>query len=143
MRVIPTTAHGVIDYTTAFTLLVAPKLWRLDEVPAAAATFYLAGGSLTAMSLITDYELSLADVIPMRAHLALDIASGAALAASPFILAFHQSGPRYWIPHAAVGASEIVTAALTKRERISKRSTAARALKAIGSGLASLTRPGK
>ncbi len=139
MRVIPTSAHGVIDYTTAFTLLVAPKLWRLDEVPASAATFYLAGGSLTASSLITDYELSVANVIPMRLHLALDIAGGAALAASPFILGFRQSGPRYWIPHVAVGASEIITAAMTKTERISKRSGVAGVLKAIGSLIRTLS----
>ena len=140
MRVIPTSAHGVVDYTTAFTLLVAPKLWRLDEVPASAATFYLAGGALTATSLVTDYELSVANVLPMRAHLALDIASGAALAASPFALGFRQSGPRYWLPHVAVGASEIITAAMTKPARISKRSTVASALKEIGSGLAKLAR---
>ncbi len=143
MRVIPTTAHGVVDYTTAFTLLVAPKLWRLDEVPPSAATFYVFGASLTATSLVTDYELSVANVIPMRTHLALDIASGAALAASPFILGFRQSGPRYWLAHVAVGATEIVTAAMTKPERISKRSTVASAFKAIGSALASLTPTGK
>ncbi len=142
MRVIPTTAHGVIDYTTAFTLLVAPKLWRLDEVPPSAATFYASGGGLTATSLITDYELSVANVVPMRVHLALDIVSGAALAAAPFILGFRESGPRYWIPHVAVGASEVLTAAMTKPERISKRSTLASALKAIGSGLTSLARAG-
>lgn len=131
MRVIPTTVHGVIDYTTAFTLLVAPKLWRLDEVPPSAATFYVFGGSLTATSLITDYELSVANVVPMRAHLALDVASGALLAASPFLLGFRQSGPRYWIPHVAIGASEILTAAMTKRERFSKRSTIARAVRRL------------
>ncbi len=143
MRVIPTSAHGVFDYTTAFTLLVAPKLWRLEEVPPSAASFYLAGGSLTATSLITDYELSLANLIPMRLHLALDIASGAALAASPFVLGFRQGGPRYWLPHVAVGASEILTAAMTKPERISKRSTVAGVLKAIGSGLAGVMPTGK
>ena len=140
MRIIPTSAHGVIDYTNAFTLLVAPKLWRLDEVPASAAAFYIAGGTLTATSLITDYELSAVNVLPMRAHLALDVASGAALAASPFILGFRQSGPRYWIAHVAIGATEIITAAMTKPERISKRSTVASALKAVGSALESLAR---
>lgn len=134
MRVIPTTAHGVIDYLNAFTLLVAPKLWRLDEVPPSAATFYVFGGSLTATSLITDYELSLANVIPMRAHLALDIVSGAALAASPFVLGFRQNGPRYWLAHVAIGAGEILTAALTKPERISKRSTIAGAVRRLVSG---------
>ena len=67
----------------------------------------------------------------MRAHLALDIASGATLAASPFVLGFRRSGPRYWIAHVAVGASEILTAVMTKRERISKRSTTARAVKRL------------
>ena len=134
MRVIPTTAHGVIDYLNAFTLLVAPKLWRLDEVPPSAATFYVFGGSLTATSLITDYELSAANVLPMRAHLALDMVSGAALAASPFALGFRQSGPRYWLPHVALGASEILTAALTKPERISKRSTVAGAFRRLVGG---------
>lgn len=140
MRVIPTSAHGVIDYTNAFTLLVAPKLWRLDEVPASAATFYVAGASLTATSLITDYELSAANVLPMRAHLALDVVSGAALAASPFILGFRESGPRYWLAHVAIGVSEILTAAMTKPKRISKRSGIASAVKAVGSGLDSLAR---
>ena len=134
MRVIPTTAHGVIDYLNAFTLLVAPKLWRLDEVPPSAATFYVFGGSLTATSLITDYELSLANVIPMRAHLALDIVSGAALAASPFVLGFRQNGPRYWLAHVAIGAGEILTATLTKPERISKRSTIAGAVRRLVGG---------
>jgi hypothetical protein len=134
MRVIPTTAHGAIDYLNAFTLLVAPKLWRLDEVPPSAATFYVFGGSLTATSLITDYELSVSNVIPMRAHLALDIVSGAALAASPFVLGFRQSGTRYWLGHVAIGGSEIVTAALSKRERISKRSTVAGAVRRLLGG---------
>ena len=134
MRVIPTTAHGVIDYLNAFTLLVAPKLWRLDEVPPSAATFYVFGGSLTATSLITDYELSVANVIPMRAHLALAVVSGAALAASPFVLGFRQSGPRYSLGHVAIGPPEIVPAALSKRERISKRSTIVGAVRRFAGG---------
>lgn len=112
----------------------ATRVWRLDEVPRSAATFYVFGGSLTATSLITDYEASVANVIPMRAHLALDIVSGAALAASPFLLGFRQGGPRYWLGHVAIGATEIVTAALTKRERISKRSTIAGAVRRLLEG---------
>ncbi len=122
LRVIPTTVHGVIDYLTAVTLLVAPKLWKLEEVTLSGATFRLFGGTLTATSLLTDYELSLANVIPMRTHLALDAASGATLAASPFVLGFVRSGLRYWLPHVLIGASEILTAAMTKPERLSKRS---------------------
>lgn len=129
MQVLPTTVHAVIDYVTGVTMLVTPTLWRLDEVTMSAATMRLFGTSLTATSLVTDYELSLANLVPMPAHLALDAASGATLAASPFVLGFWRSGTRYWAPHVAIGLSEILTAAITKPQRISKRSRLAGLLK--------------
>lgn len=130
LQVIPTTVHGVMDYLTGVTLLAIPTLWKLDEVTMSGATARAAGAGLTATSLVTDYELSLANVVPMPVHLALDAASGAALAASPFVLGFRRSGPRYWVPHVAVGAMEILTAATTKPRRLSKRSRVAGLVKA-------------
>jgi hypothetical protein len=52
----------------------------------------------------------------MRAHLAMDAASGAFLASSPWLLGFAKNGPRYWVPHALMGVGEIL-AALTSRTR--------------------------
>ena len=114
MRIIPTQIHGVIDYVTGGALLAAPKLLGLDGDSPASTVFRLAGGGATAYSLLTDYELGLVKVLPMRTHLALDAASGALIAASPWLFGFARGGRRYWLPHALVGATEILAALMTK-----------------------------
>ena len=112
-RVIPTQAHAVLDYLTGGTLVAAPRLLGLSGTTAG-KVLSLAGGIATAQSLMTDYELGLVKVIPMRAHLTLDALSGAMVAASPWIFGFANNGTRYWLPHVIVGANEIMAAALTK-----------------------------
>ena len=131
MQRIPTSVHGVIDYVTGAALLAAPVLFRLKDQPASAAAARVAGANVLATSSVTDYEASVANVVPMRTHLALDAASGAALAASPFVLGYSKGGTRYWLPHVVVGLQEIAVAALTKPERLSKRSRAAGTLKGL------------
>ena len=113
-RVIPTQAHAVLDYVTGGALVAAPRLLGLSGTTAG-KVLALAGGIATAQSLMTDYELGLVKVIPMRAHLTLDALSGAMVAASPWLFGFANSGgKRYWLPHVLVGANEIMAAALTK-----------------------------
>lgn len=116
LRVIPTSVHGVLDYATGSALLAAPELLRLKDVPRAALTPRLAGAGATAYSLTTDYELGVVRVLPMPVHLALDAMSGALLAASPWLLGYARNGVRYWLPHALVGASEILAALTTKTQ---------------------------
>jgi hypothetical protein len=50
----------------------------------------------------------------MPAHLAMDAASGAFVASSPWLLGFAKDGPRYWLPHVLVGATEILAAATSR-----------------------------
>ena len=45
MRVISTRTHGVLDYLTGATLLSAPSLLGLTDVPASAQVFRLAGAA--------------------------------------------------------------------------------------------------
>ncbi len=104
----------MLDYVTGGTLLAAPALLGLKDVPSAALTLRLAGGGATVYSLLTDYELGLVRLLPMPAHLALDAASGALLASSPWLFGFAEKGARYWLPHALVGATEILAAATSK-----------------------------
>ncbi len=116
LRVIPTSVHGVLDYLTGSALLAAPELFGLKDVPPAALTPRLVGAGATAYSLMTDYELGAVRLLPMPVHLALDAMSGALLASSPWLLGYAKNGPRYWLPHTLVGASEILAALTTKTQ---------------------------
>jgi hypothetical protein len=114
MRTISTRTHGVLDYLSGGMLLSAPSLLGLTDVPASARVFRLAGGGAALYSLLTDYELGAIRVLPMPVHLAMDAASGALLASSPWLLGFAKEGPRHWLPHVLAGATEMLAAATTR-----------------------------
>jgi hypothetical protein len=121
LRVIPTQVHGVLDYLTGSALLAAPGLLGIKDEPRAALALRLAGAGATAYSLLTDYELGLVRLLPMPTHLALDAMSGALLASSPWLFGFATRGTRYWLPHALVGATEILAASTTSKTLSSTR----------------------
>ncbi len=116
MRVISTRTHGAIDYLTGAGLLAAPSLLGISDEPAASRVLRAAGAAATVYSLLTDYEFGLVRVLPMRAHLAMDAASGVFLAASPWLFGFADRGQRYRLPYAVVGGAEVL-AALTSKTR--------------------------
>jgi hypothetical protein len=74
------------------------------------------GAGAAVYSNLTDYELSLKNVIPMKVHLVLDAASGAALAVVPLATGAHRRGLRHWLPHTLAGAFEVAMALTTKAE---------------------------
>ncbi len=123
LRVIPTFAHGILDYATGSALLAAPELFKLKDVPASALAPRIAGGGAAAYSLLTDYELGAVKLLPMKIHLALDAASGVMLAASPWLFGFAKQGKSYWLPHLLVGTQEILASVMTKTEPSNKRVT--------------------
>ncbi len=114
MRVISTRTHGVLDYLTGGTLLAVPGLLGLKDIPTSARVLRLAGGGAVLYSLLTDYELGAVRLLPMPVHLAMDAASGALLASSPWLFGFAGEGRRYWLPHVLVGATEMLAAATSK-----------------------------
>ena len=116
MRVIPTKVHGRLDYVTAPGLVAAPELLRLNGSRGAALPPRIAGAAAAIYSALTDYESGVRRVIPMRAHLALDAGSGVALALAPWVSGAARRGPRHWLPHAIVGATELVLAATTRTQ---------------------------
>jgi hypothetical protein len=88
VRVVPTRVHGAIDYAWGVALLLAPRLLHLPPLTAAARTAQAAGAGAITYAVVTDYELGLVPVLTMKQHLALDLAAGVALAASPWIGGF-------------------------------------------------------
>jgi hypothetical protein len=129
MRFIPTGIHAVMDYLLGIVLVGVPMV--VGFAPGAetglatdnAATYVpvVLGVGLIIYSLLTNYELSLAGLIPMRAHLALDALSGAFLAASPWIFGFANY---VYLPHVVLGAIEIAAAITTDPETFKRRPAA-------------------
>jgi hypothetical protein len=109
---IDTRTHGIIDYATGALLLIAPYLFGFATGGIEQWLPQLMGAAIIVMSLVTRYELSVAKIIPLNLHLGVDLASGALLAASPWLLGFHN---RVWWPHLLVGLMEIAVVLMTRR----------------------------
>ncbi|HEU5243099.1 MAG TPA: hypothetical protein VFU33_01750 [Gaiellaceae bacterium] len=116
MRFIPTKVHGAIDHVVGPALIVLPTLLRLGRTSPEGITARAVGGVQALYSNLTDYELSAKNVVPMKAHLALDAVGGATLALVPQLTGARQRGKKHWLPHLALGAFEIGMAALTQTE---------------------------
>lgn len=111
MRFIPTRVHGMLDYLVGVVLIAAPWIFGFNDNETARWVTIAIGAAAIVYSLLTDYELGVARVIPMPAHLELDIMSGALLAVSPWLFGF---ADEVWIPHVIVGVFEIIAALSTE-----------------------------
>jgi hypothetical protein len=116
LRVIPTSVHGAVDHVVGPTLIAAPTFLRLPNASPEGIVPRVNGAFAALYSNLTDYELSLKNVIPMRVHLALDAVSGATLAAVPLATGARKRGLRHWLPHTLLGAFEVGMALTTKSE---------------------------
>ena len=113
MAMIPTKLHGVLDYAGGALLLAAPGPLAVSD-RRARAVLRGVGGAMLAQSALTDYELGVKRVLPMRAHLLLDGATGVLLASAPWTLR-KRGRARDWLPHVLVGAAAVGGALLTER----------------------------
>jgi hypothetical protein len=104
MKTTPTHLHAVGDYAMAGLLFVAPWLFNFAHDAAATSCTLAFSVTMLVYSLFTDYELSIRRVIPMSAHLMLDLACGGLLIAAPFIMGYFHT---VWVPHLVLGCVEI------------------------------------
>ena len=113
MRIIPTRVHGILDYLVGLILIVSPWVLGFSHVEHHAAVWLpvVLGVGALLYSLMTAYELGLLALIPMPAHLGLDIGSGVLLVASPWLFGF--SHEVYW-PHLIFGLLEIGAGLMTQ-----------------------------
>lgn len=111
MRVIPTRIHGILDYLVGVLLIIAPWLFDFSDGGAKMWVPIILGAGAIVYSLLTNYELGVARIIPMPTHLMLDILSGVVLAASPWVFGF---ADEIWWPHLFVGLFEIAAGLMTR-----------------------------
>ena len=116
MRFIPTKVHGTVDHVVGPALVLAPTLLRLGRTSPEGITARAVGGVQAVYSNLTDYETSAKNVIPMKAHLALDAVGGATLALVPQLTGARKRGVKHWAPHLAIGVLEVGMAVFTKSE---------------------------
>lgn len=112
LPVIPARVHGFLDYAMGLLLIVSPWLFGFAPDNPGAETWVPVALGVGAIlySLITDYELGTARILPMQVHLILDAMSGILLAASPWLFGFSEY---LWLPHLVLGIAELGVAAMT------------------------------
>lgn len=108
---ISTKAHGFLDYLMGTLLIFLPFI--LDFPDGAATTLPMVFGSGTILySLITEYELSIAKIIPIQTHLGIDITAGLFLIAAPWLFRF--ADKVFW-PFVILGIFEVVASLMTSK----------------------------
>jgi len=110
-RWIPQDVHSMMDYMDGLT--VASGFFTADDDDVACWTSIGLGASAIGVSLLTDYRLSLAKVIPIRTHEAIDYMWGAACIAAPFVLGYWKKSPTTALTHVMVGAGAILASLFT------------------------------
>lgn len=117
--------HGLADYPAGVLLVVSPWLFGFDDVGSRATLVPVVVGIVVLLqSLVTDYELSLVDRLPMRAHLGLDVVAGVVLALSPLVLGTTDDGTAAWLPHVVLGLGLLAAGLLTRPYRETERPAA-------------------
>jgi hypothetical protein len=113
MRIISSRVHGILDYLVGILLIAAPWIFGFAFGGAETYVPVALGISAIVYSLCTNYELGAFHLIPMPAHLWLDLLSGIFLAASPWLFGFHE---KVYLPHLLAGVTEIIVSLLTQRK---------------------------
>lgn len=80
--------HGILDYV-AGTILILPWIVNYNSLEKDTWLLALVGAAIIVMSMITDYELSLIKLIPMKLHLFIDVVTGIFLILLPFLFPLH------------------------------------------------------
>jgi hypothetical protein len=107
--------HGLLDYPVGAVLIAAPWIFGFSDAgDGAAAVPIVIGALILLQSVMTNYELGLLRVLPLRTHLMMDVVLGVLLAISPFVLGFYDEGANAWIPHVVVGLGLIGSGLMTQ-----------------------------
>lgn len=113
MKLISIKLHSILDYLFAIVLVLSPWIFMFNKDIFDAGSPVIIGFVLLAYNLFTDYNYSLAKLIPFRYHLLFDLALGFVLGLSPWLLSFEDI---VYLPHVFLGAVLILLALNTNRD---------------------------
>lgn len=113
MKLISIKLHSMLDYLFAVLLVLSPWIFMFNKDVFEAGSPIIIGIMLLAYNLFTDYNYSLAKLIPFRYHLLFDLALGFVLGLSPWLMGF---GDIVYLPHVFLGAVLVLLALNTNRD---------------------------
>ena len=111
-RLIPQDLHSVMDYASSMMAGSGARMAEEGDARARFASIFLAASG-AGVSLMTDYRLSLAKVIPIEAHEAIDHLWGMQAIALPFVLGYWKTSPRTAMTHVVTGVGVILSSLVT------------------------------
>jgi hypothetical protein len=109
-RIIPQDVHSLVDYAGGATGLVAALC--ANTVRGRMVNTALSSAS-TGVSLLTDYKLSLAKVIPIEVHEAIDYVWGLSNVVAPFALGYYRKDRVVSIMQMVLGMGTIAASLIT------------------------------
>jgi hypothetical protein len=109
--------HGIADYTYVPTVMSAPTLARFadDTTPARLSRAFAATALVS--TLMTRAEWGAVKILPFKAHLAIDAATGIAALAAPWLFGFAKDR-RARNTFLTIGITELVVTLLTRPEEM-------------------------
>ena len=109
---ISTKTHGYLDYLMGVLLIVLPFIIEMPGESSGTILIILGIGTIL-YSLMTDYELGIAKLLSMKAHLGIDLAAGIFLIAAPWIFGFAEDG--FWL-FVILGIVEVLASLMTAKK---------------------------
>jgi mono/diheme cytochrome c family protein len=83
---IPLNVHAALDPLAAVVVIAAPWIFGFSNVDDAKIVCIVVGAVMLIGGALTDWRLSIARVLPLRAHMMTDLLLGLVLILSPFVL---------------------------------------------------------
>ena len=86
MKFIDNKTHGFLDYITVIVFAAIPKVLGLEGIPEYLS--YTLAGVHFLMTILTNFELGIVKIIPLKVHAWVEMAVGPALVVIPWVLGF-------------------------------------------------------
>lgn len=110
-RLIPQDMHSVMDYANGVSTGMGYFMDDVDDKACLASA--ILGSSVIGLSLMTDYRLSLAKIVPIEVHETMDYVWGLTAIALPFALGYWKKSPTVALMHVISGAGTILSSLFT------------------------------